>query len=78
MESKAIKKIIYLNEITFFFVWVIIFLMGADKPPPIGFIWIVLLVVLLDVAQYYYLKKFLPKLLKKTKGLFFNNMFYFF
>lgn len=72
------KKIIIINLLTFFFLWILIFLAGADKPPPIGFLWIVLLVALLDVAQFFYLKKFLPKLIRKSKGLFIENLFYFF
>ncbi len=78
MNDITLKKIININVITFFFLWIIIFLAGADKPPPIGFLWIVLLVALLDVAQFFYLKRFLPKLSKKTKGLFFMNLLYFF
>ncbi len=77
MNDKALKEIIITNVTTFFFFWIIIFFAGADKPPPIGFLWIVLLVALLDVAQFFYLKRFLPKLHQKTKGLFFINLLYF-
>ncbi|MGE7768301.1 hypothetical protein [Peribacillus sp. NPDC096540] len=78
MNEKIIKKVIIINLATFFFLWNIIFLAGADKPPPIGFLWLVLLVFLLDIAQFFYLKRFLPKMQKKSKGLFFVNLLYFF
>ncbi|MEH7013684.1 hypothetical protein V7087_23230 [Neobacillus niacini] len=78
MDDKISKKIIMINLATFFFVWNIIFLAGADKPPPIGFLWLVCLVLLLDIAQFFYLKRFLPRLQKKSKGLFFINLLYFF
>lgn len=78
MNEVVCRKITIINSTTFFFLWIIIFLAGADKPPPIGFLWIVLLVVLLDIAQWFYLKRFIPKLMRKTKGLFVENLFYFF
>lgn len=77
MNTNKLKRIIYINEITFFFGWIIIFLLGADKPPPIGFLWIVLLVALLDIIQYFYLKKFLPNLNDKSKYLFIKNLVFF-
>lgn len=76
MNSNKFKRIIFINEISFFFGWVIIFLLGADKPPPIGFIWLVLLVIVLDVIQYFYLKRFLLNLESKSKGLFVKNLFF--
>lgn len=77
MGKTKYKKIIYINEITFFFGWVIIFLLGADKPPPIGFTWLVLLIIVLDVIQYFYLKKFLCSLNNKVKNLFVKNLLLF-
>lgn len=50
--------------------------LGADFPPPIGFIWLVVLTAVLDVIQYFYLKKFLPDLNNKTKGLFIKNLLF--
>ncbi|MFJ7737682.1 hypothetical protein ACIQ2D_15315 [Lysinibacillus sp. NPDC097287] len=78
MDDKISKMIIIINVGTFFLGWNIIFLAGADKPPPIGFLWLVCLVLLLDIAQFFYLKRFLPRLHTKSKGLFFINLFYFF
>lgn len=77
MNTDTFKKIIYINEISFFFGWTIILLMGADTPPPIGFIWLVILTVFLDVIQYFYLKRFLPNLKNKSKGLFAKNLLFF-
>jgi len=76
MNLNKFKKIIYINEITFFFGWVIIFFLGADFPPPIDFIWLVVLTAVLDVIQYFYLKKFLPNLNNKTKRLFIKNLLF--
>lgn len=78
MDHNTLNKIILINVSSFFFIWIIILLAGADKPPPIGFLWIILLVSLLDVAQFFYLKRFIPKLWNKSKWLFFKNLFFFF
>ncbi|MCU7667268.1 hypothetical protein [Bacillus thuringiensis] len=78
MDKKTLNKIILINVFSFFFVWIIILLAGADMPPPPGFIWVILLVALLDVAQFFYLKRFIPKLWKKSKWLFFTNLLFFF
>ncbi|MTI65351.1 MAG: hypothetical protein FH753_01985 [Firmicutes bacterium] len=77
MNVNILKRIININVISFFFGWVIILFLGSDKPPPMGFIWIVLLILLLDIIQYFYLKKFLPKLKNKSKGLFIKNLLFF-
>lgn len=76
MNLNKFKRVIYINEISFFFGWIIIFLLGADNPPPIGFIWLVLLVIFLDVIQYFYLKRFLTNLENKSEGLFIKNLFF--
>lgn len=78
MDKNTLNKIILINVFSFFFVWIIILLAGADMPPPPGFIWVILLVALLDVAQFFYLKRFIPKLWKKSKWLFFTNLLFFF
>ncbi|CAM3712721.1 hypothetical protein [Mesobacillus zeae] len=74
MDKKKINRIVTVNTATFFSIWVLIFLAGADKPPPVGFLWLVALVALLDVAMFFYLKFFIPKLWKKDKGLFRLNI----
>lgn len=76
MNTNKFIRIIYINEIAFFFGWVLIFLWGADSPPPIGFVWLVVLIVVLDIIQYFYLKKFLPELKNKVRGLFFKNLLF--
>lgn len=78
MDEKINKKIIKINVTTFFFLWIIIFLAGADKPPPIGFLWLVFLILILDIALYLYLKRFLVKLQNNTKWIFAKNLFCFF
>lgn len=74
------RKIIHINFILFFGGWVIIFLLGADFPPPMGFIWLVLLIFVLDIVQTHYLRQyFLPHIEneKKTKLFIRNTLFYF-
>ena len=70
-------KIIWLNTIVFFFGWNAIMLAGADFPPPIGFIWVVLLISMLDFIQYKYLQYFLPQLIKRKHNLFVKNLIFF-
>lgn len=78
MDRHLFKKFIYINEISFFLGWTFILLLGADKPPPHGFIYVVLLIIFLDGIQYLYLKSFLPNLYKVTdKRLFFKNIIIF-
>ena len=52
-------------------------LAGADFPPPIGFIWVVLLISMLDFIQYKYLQYFLPQLIKRKHNLFVKNLIFF-
>ncbi|PRR81880.1 hypothetical protein [Clostridium vincentii] len=77
MDKGLYKKIMYINEFSFFFGWTIIFLLGADKPPPIGFLWLVLLTGFLDGIQFLYLKIFLPKLFCSANKLFIKNLMFF-
>ena len=70
-------KIIQINSILFFVAWTIIMLLGADFPPPIGFIWVILLIGALDLIQYKYLQKFLPLLRKRKNNLFIKNLLFF-
>ncbi|MGH4140472.1 hypothetical protein [Clostridium sp.] len=76
MDKFSYKKIMYINEFSFFFGWTIIFLLGADKPPPIGFLWLVLLTAFLDGIQFLYLKVFLPKLFCSANKLFIKNLMF--
>ena len=80
MKKTKRKKIIYLNSVMFLIGWVIIFLLGADFPPPIGFMGVVLLIIILDYIQYLYLKKyFLESIMhqKPIKSFLMNLLFYF-
>ncbi|SHK38755.1 hypothetical protein [Desulforamulus aeronauticus] len=70
-------KVIRINTILFFCGWTAILLAGADFPPPIGFLWLVLLTAILDFIQYKYLQKFLPHLLERKKNLFAKNLLFF-
>ncbi|MEO4054627.1 hypothetical protein [Solibacillus sp. CAU 1738] len=72
-----ISKILWINTILFFVGWTMFFLIGADHPPPIGFLWIVLFIFILDTIQYVYLKGFLMQLIEQKKGLFTKNLLFF-
>lgn len=74
-----IKKIQLINFSTFFVGWVVVFLLGADFPPPIGFLWLAALVLFLDIIQYIYLGKYFLKHIgthKKVKLFVVNILFY--
>lgn len=70
------QNVIRINSIVFFIGWILILLLGADFPPPIGFLWLVLLIAVLDFIQYKYLRVILPQL-KERKKLFLKNLFFF-
>ena len=38
------RKIASINAVIFFFFWLLVLLAGADKPPPLGFVWLILAV----------------------------------
>jgi hypothetical protein len=59
--------------------WLIVFLLGADFPPPIGFIWLVLLIIVLDIIQSFYLKNYFLMHIENNKNtkLFFMNALYY-
>jgi hypothetical protein len=43
-DHMSLQRIAGINAILFFFFWLFILLAGADFPPPMGFLWIVLVV----------------------------------
>ncbi len=48
-----LQKIAAINAAGFFFFWLVVLLAGADKPPPIGFLWIVLFIALSATIVYW-------------------------
>ena len=46
------QKTALINAIIFFIFWLLVLLAGADKPPPIGFLWIVLVIALSALVVY--------------------------
>lgn len=65
------SKLIRLESWLFFIGWIIIFLLGSDFPPPIGFYQVVLLTALLALVQRQYLMFLLPRLVQS--GFFIAN-----
>ena len=47
------QKTALINAIIFFIFWLLVLLAGADKPPPIGFLWIVLVIALSALVVYW-------------------------
>ena len=47
------EKIALANAGAFFFLWLVVLLAGADKPPPIGFLWIVLIIAICTAVVYW-------------------------
>ena len=47
------QKIGAINAVVFFIFWLLVLLAGADKPPPLGFIWIILTVVVCATVVYW-------------------------
>lgn len=61
--------------------WSLFFLLGADFPPPIGFIWLIILIIFLDIIQYFYLDKYFLQYIginKKFRLFVLNLLFYLF
>ena len=47
-----LKKVARINAVGFFTFWLPVLLAGADKPPPVGFLWIALVVALSAMVGY--------------------------
>ncbi len=69
------KKIRLIEGLIFFWGWILVFLAGADFPPPIGFIWLILLVGILAIIQDFYLRYLIRNINKKHIWL--KNIFLF-
>ena len=64
MKSKTLQ---WIESVLFFLGWTAVMLKGADFPPPIGFIWVILTIAILSILQWYYLGKLL-KIMPATLG----------
>ncbi len=49
----TVPRLAAINAIVFFIFWLFILLLGADKPPPPGFLWIALAVAICAVVVYW-------------------------
>ncbi|BBE31506.1 hypothetical protein OSSY52_16470 [Tepiditoga spiralis] len=75
MKNK-VKKISKINSIIFFVIWIIIMLLGADKPPPKGFLIVVFILYIQSAILEIYSNFLIPKLINKEKNLFLKNTMY--
>ena len=71
------SKIILINSILFFIGWNGIIILGSDFPPPSGYIWMAILIAVLDYIQYKYLRGFLIELRRDKKKSFIDNTIFF-
>lgn len=51
----TIKKLQWIESSVFFIGWTAVMLLGADFPPPGGFVWVLFGIALLDALQWFYL-----------------------
>ena len=49
----SIKKVAAINAVDFFFFWLVVLLAGADKPPPLGFLWLVPIIAQSALVVYW-------------------------
>jgi hypothetical protein len=63
-----LQKIAGINAAGFFFFWLVILLAGADKPPPIGFLWIVLVIALSAMVVYWRIPTYIQWSQEKKRG----------
>jgi hypothetical protein len=63
-----LQKIAGINAAGFFFFWLVILLAGADKPPPIGFLWIVLVIALSAMVVYWRIPTYVQWSQEKKRG----------
>lgn len=47
------SKLAGINAIIFFFFWLLVLLAGADKPPPVNFLWLIQAVALCALVVYW-------------------------
>lgn len=49
----SLQKVPARTAIVFFFFWLLVLLAGADRPPPIGFAWLVAVVAICAIVVYW-------------------------
>jgi hypothetical protein len=59
-----------LFAVLFFVFWTLVLLAGADKPPPLGFVWIVLAVAVCAVVVYWRIPTYIDWQCTKRSGRF--------
>lgn len=69
MTFERLQQIRRREALAFFAGWLIVMLLGADFPPPAGFIWIVVCIAAVDVFQWFYSGWLLPALGNKPTFL---------
>lgn len=73
--TKFDRNLIILESSLFFVFWIVVFLLGADFPPPVGFWKIVVLTLILDIVQAFYLR-FLLKNITTRPTYIINSIFF--
>lgn len=73
--TKFDRNLIILESSLLFVFWIVVFLLGADFPPPVGFWKIVVLTLILDIVQAFYLR-FLLKNITTRPTYIINSIFF--
>ena len=59
-----------INAVVFFFFWLLVLLAGADKPPPIGFIWIIIAVAVCAAVVFWRIPFYIEWAQTRRRGRF--------
>ena len=62
------RRIAAINAVGFFFFWLVVLLAGADRPPPIGFLWLLLAIALSAIVVYWRIPTYIQWSQKKKRG----------
>lgn len=72
---KQMDKIRIAEAVLFFIGWTAVMLLGADFPPPAGFVWILVAIGIIDVFQWLY-SKWLLREITRSRTFFRNLLVY--
>jgi len=69
------RKVAGINAIGFFFFWLLILLAGADKPPPLGFIWLIIVVALCALVVFWRIPTYIDWYQTRRRGRLWRVLF---
>ena len=63
-----LQKTAGINAVGFFLFWLVVLLAGADRPPPIGFLWLVPVIALSALVVYWRIPSYIQWSKQKKRG----------